>query len=85
MPDAKEIVGRITKARRRALVELPDEFSFWPIHIAHATIKRLIEDGLLLQRSPNGGFGMVVHHWTPLGLEVRAILTRSKEAENADS
>jgi hypothetical protein len=70
----EEIAAGLTEAQRRAVRELPDRFSFFPVKYSRVTIKRLIEKGLLVRTPPASGFGMVVHEWSELGAVVRAIL-----------
>lgn len=65
----------LTKAQKRAMLELPDEFRMWPVSISRVTIKRLIELGMLETVRTTTGFGLTLHRWTPSGLSARAAIT----------
>lgn len=76
MTDAAKIASGLTKAQAHWLPWFtPEPFAGRPVGMAKATLRGLIEKGLVGEQRPKH-FGMVKWWITPLGIAVRAELER---------
>lgn len=71
---------KLTTAQKKAVIELPDEFSMTDVNISRVTIRRLIDAGILERVAPTR-FGIAIHRWTPIGSASRAHLL-TPESDN---
>lgn len=60
---------KLTPAKRSALKWFSenDNAKYWPIGISRSTIKRLCDNGFLVEDLPGSGFGMIVYRVSESG------------------
>lgn len=76
--EAEQIVAKLTEAQREVLAALPREYGRWWAPIGWLLSKGLIEAGA--SRPPKGkSYDRAIWHATPLGLQVRALLTQQDQ------